>query len=92
MVLHEQANVCRAEDVRVGVAQRALAHAWRRGSDVWGASQAPDRTRAPSLMLLMTMQCWWCGCCVDGHACGAGRPAQGAGGSQGRGRAPGERV
>ena len=36
-----------------GVVQQALAHAWRRGSDVRGASQArPTRTRAPSLMLL----------------------------------------
>ena len=49
---------------------------------MWGASQAPDRTRAPSRMLLMAMLCWWRGWCVDGHACGAGRPSQGAGGSQ----------
>jgi len=42
MVLHEQANLRRAEDVRVRVVQQALAHAWRGGSDVWGASQAPD--------------------------------------------------
>ena len=43
---------------------------------------APDRTRAPSLMLLVAMQCCWHGWCVDGHACGAVRPSQGAGGSR----------
>ena len=62
-MLLQEANVRRAEDVRVGVVQQALAHAWRRGSDVRGASQArPTRTRAPSLMLPMAMQCcWWHG-------------------------------
>ena len=71
--------------MRVGVVQQALAHAWRRGSDVRGASQARPTARvlcAPSRMLLVAMQCCWHGWCVDGHACGAGRPSQGAGGSR----------
>jgi len=79
----QEANVRRAEEVRAGLVQQALAHAWRRGSDVRGASQArPTRTRAPSLMLLVAMQCCWHGWCVDGHACGAVCPSQGAGGSR----------
>ena len=79
----QEANVRRAEDARAGVVRQALALARRRGSDVRGASQArPTRTRATSLMLLMSMQCCWHGWCVDGHACGAVGPSQGAGGSR----------
>ena len=75
----QEANVRRAEDVRAGVVQQALAHARRSGSDVRGASQArPTRTRATQPHAP-----------VDGHACGAGRPSLGAGGPQRRGRAPG---
>ena len=42
MALRGQANVRRAEDVRVGVVQQALARARLCGSDVWDVSQAPD--------------------------------------------------
>ena len=40
-MLLQEANVHRAEDVRVGVVQQALSYAWWSGSDVRRASQAP---------------------------------------------------